>query len=111
MHSLLSTPFVEPITCQPWCEEGDGHPRESVREDQCCYGVEHRVLLSTEPTMLMSDGRCEQQHLNTHLIRQADDTVTRVFIGHDDGFGKSATFEEARRFANEILSSVNHFEA
>jgi len=30
-----------------------------------------------------------------------------VFIGHDDGFGKSATLDEARRFALEILARVD----
>jgi hypothetical protein len=107
MNSACISPDLEPITCQPWCEEGDGHPHEKVREDQCCCGVERRVLLSTEPTMLMSDGSSQPQHLNAHLIRQADDTATRVFIGHDDGFGKSATLDEARQFALEILARVN----
>jgi hypothetical protein len=106
LSSPLPSPVVEPITCQPWCEHGDGHPNHRLREDQCCSGVEHRVHLSTEPTMLMSDGSTQQQHLNTHLLRQADDAAPRVFIGHDDGYGKSATLDEARRFALEILARV-----
>jgi hypothetical protein len=110
MSSPLPSSAVELITCQPWCEHGDGHPNEKVREDQWCFGVEHRVHLSTEPEMLMSDGSKEQQHLNTYLLRQADDTAPRVFIGHDDGFGKSATLDEARRFALEILARVDGHE-
>jgi hypothetical protein len=100
MSIPLASPDLDPITCQPWCENTDGH-------HQCCSGVEHRVHLSTEPTMLMADGSTEEQHLNTHLTRRADDPATRVFIGHDDGFGKSATLDEARRFALQILARVD----
>lgn len=107
MSSPVPSPAVEPITCQPWCRQGDGHPDERVHEDQWCLGVEHRVLLSTEPTELLSEGRMEQQHLTTYLLRQANDTRPRVFIGHGEGSGKSATLEEARRFALELLAQVD----
>jgi hypothetical protein len=107
MSSVFPSPPAEPIICQPWCRQGDGHPDERVREDQWCLGVEHRVLLSSEPTELASDGRAEQQHLTTYLLRQANDTGARVFIGHGKGSGKSATLEEARRFALEILARVD----
>ncbi|MEP7193176.1 MAG: hypothetical protein ABI903_09950 [Actinomycetota bacterium] len=110
MSSVLPSPTVEPIICQPWCRHGDGHPDEKVREDQWCLGVEHRVLLSTEPTELQSGGSTEQ-HLTTYLSRHANDTSARVFIGHGEGPGRSATLEEARRFALEILARVDGHEA
>jgi hypothetical protein len=110
MNGPVASPDLDPITCQPWCEMADGHPHQRLREDHCCSGVEHRVHLSTEPTMLMADGSTQEQHLNTHLTRRADDTATRVFIGHDDGFGKSATLDEARRFALEIIARVDGHE-
>ena len=107
MSIASASPAIEPITCQPWCQNGDGHPDEKMREDQSCLGVEHRVHLSTEPTELLSDESTEQQHLTTYLLRQANDTAPRVFIGHGKGSGKSATLEEARRFALEILARVD----
>jgi hypothetical protein len=110
MSSVLPSPAIEPIICQPWCRHGDGHPDEKVRDDQWCLGVEHTVRLSTEPTELQSDGSSEQQHLTTYLLRQANDTGPRVFIGHGEGSGKSATLEEARRFALEILARVDGHE-
>jgi hypothetical protein len=42
VHTWPSPP---PITCQPWCEASDGHPNMRLREDQCCFGIEHRVPL------------------------------------------------------------------
>jgi hypothetical protein len=109
MSSPLASPTVEPIICQPWCQDGHGHAAERAREDQWCIGIEHRVTLSTEPTMLMSNGSIEQQHLNTFLLRQADDTAPRVFIGSNEGSGKSATFDEARQFALEILARTDGY--
>jgi hypothetical protein len=107
MSGAFRSPAVDPIVCQPWCRHGDGHPERRVREDQWCSGIEHRVLLSTEPTNLRGDGCPEQPHLTTYLVRQANDTGARVFIGHGEGSGKSATLEEARRFALEILARVD----
>jgi hypothetical protein len=107
MSSPLPLPAVEPITCQPWCRVSDGHPDERVREDQWCFGVEQRVHLSTEPTEFLSDGKTREQYLNTYLLRQANDTAPRVFVGYGGRSGKSATLEEARRFALEILTRVD----
>jgi len=96
-----------PVECQSWCRDGDGHPDERAREDQWCFGIEYRVYLSTEPTEFLSDGNTRQPYLNTYLLRQADDTAPRVFVGHGGSSGKSATIEEARRFALEILTLVD----
>jgi hypothetical protein len=110
MSGPLPPPAVAPINCQPWCAVGDGHPDERTREDQWCLGVEHRVDLSAEATEPLSDGNTQQQYLNTYLLRQANDTAPRVFVGHGGRSGKVATLEEARRFALEILTRVDGFE-
>jgi hypothetical protein len=78
-----------------------------LREDQCCFGLEHRVPLSSEPTELIGNGSTQQQYLNTYLMRLADDTASRVFIGYNEAPGRSATLEEARRFALAILALVD----
>ena len=104
---LTARATCAPLACQPWCRDGDGHPDERAREEQWCFGIEHRVYLSTEPTEFLSDGNTRQPYLNTYLLRQADDTASRVFIGHGGSSGKSATLEEARRFALEILTLVD----
>lgn len=41
-------PKLPPIVCAPWCEDGDGHAREFMREDQTCWGPESYVDLSRE---------------------------------------------------------------
>jgi Domain of unknown function (DUF6907) len=112
---------LQPITCAPWCEAGDGHPNQRLREDQCCFGPEHRVPLSHEPDELFGEASTEQQYLNTYLMRLADDNSPRVFIGYneapgrpatmDEAPGRPATMDEARRFALEILALVHGLQA
>jgi hypothetical protein len=107
---LSSTASSSPVQCQPWCQEGDGHPDEGTPEDQWCFGVEHRVHLSTEPTVLMADASMQEQYLCTYLLRHADDTAPRVFIGFEQECGRSATLDEARRFALAVLARVDGHE-
>ena len=106
-HADLSAHTCSPLECQPWCRDGDGHPGERAREDQWCLGIEDRVSLSTEPTEYLDDGNLREPCLNTYLLRQADDTAPRVFIGCGGRSGRSATPAEARRFALEILTLVD----
>ena len=100
-------PSPAPITCQPWCETRDGHPNQRMREDQCCFGLEHRVPLSDEPSELIGNASSQQQYLSTYLMRPADDTASRVFIGYNEAPGRAASLGEARRFALEILALVD----
>ena len=104
-------PSPAPIICQPWCEASNGHPNQRLREDQCCYGRQRRVPLSNEPVELIGNGSTEQQYLKTYLMRLADDTEPRVFIGYNEAPGRPATVDEARRFAGAILALVDGLEA
>jgi hypothetical protein len=104
-------PSPAPVTCEPWCDAQDGHPNQRLREDQCCLGAEHRVPLSEEPPERLGEGSTEQQYLNTYLMRLADDTAPRVFIGYNEAPGRPATVAEARHFAQEILALVDGLEA
>ncbi len=104
-------PCPAPITCQPWCEAKDGHPNQRLREDQCCFGRQHRVPLLNEPMELIGDGSTEQQYLNTYLMRLADDPEPRVFIGYNEAPGRPASVQEARRFARAILALVDGLDA
>jgi hypothetical protein len=55
----------------------------------------------------MHDGSREQQYLSVSLEQQADDTAPRVVIGHNGVRATTATVNEARRFALDILGLVN----
>jgi hypothetical protein len=102
-----SSEAVELVTCTSWCESGDGHPNQFAREDQSCLGVQHQVTLSTEPTQHLAGGSTRPAYATTYLTQQPDQQVPRVFIGNNEDDGASATLEEARRFALEILTLVD----
>ena len=87
--------------------EARQQPAELHGDDPPRFGVEHRVTLSTEPTVLMGDGNREQQYLSVSLEQQADDPAPRVLIGRNGARGMAATVNEARRFALDILGLVN----
>ncbi|MEP7369880.1 MAG: hypothetical protein ABI662_09510 [Dermatophilaceae bacterium] len=112
-NSRQTSTTVEPIVCEPWCEIGDGHPDEGCREDQGCFGFEHRVYLSAEPLVPMTDLTTtwrEQDYLNAYLMRLGADAPTRVCVGHGEKLGQTLTFDEARRFAHAILDVVGGHE-
>ena len=88
-----------------------GTPIRGCARIQCCFGPEHRVPLSHEPDELFGEASTEQQYLNTYLVRLVDDKAPRVFIGYNEAPGRSATMDEARRFALEILALVDGLEA
>ncbi len=110
VRSAHAMPSPDPIRCQPWCEANNGHPNQRLREDQCCFGVEHRVPLSQEPAEHIGNGSSQQQYLTTYLMRLADDTASRVFIGYNEVPGRAATVDEARRFAMAILALAGQLE-
>jgi hypothetical protein len=95
------------VECPAWCVDDEGHPNEGDRLDRSCWGAEHKVPLSTEPTIHMGVGGRRRQYLNTYLEQQGDNAAPRVFIGHNEGNGRTATLDEARRFALVILSLVD----
>jgi hypothetical protein len=66
-QAATGTGTAPPVQCQPWCLAGDGHPNEWDRLDQSCWGAEHTVALSTEPTTHMVVGGRKKQYLSTYL--------------------------------------------
>jgi len=41
---------LPPITCTPWCTDGDGHPNEVFRADQWCRTEERATMLTRDYT-------------------------------------------------------------
>jgi hypothetical protein len=46
---------IAPIACTSWCKDGDGHPNETGRADQTCWGPHHYVEASTEEVLAEYD--------------------------------------------------------
>jgi len=39
---------LPPITCTPWCVDGDGHPNEVFHGDQWCHTEEQATMLTRD---------------------------------------------------------------
>jgi hypothetical protein len=105
-------PTSAPITCQPWCEYGDGHTDEMPGE-QMCSGIERRVLLHL--------AQKAKGGFPGHEPRWAHDFLTvypeklfggepTVFLGRGEAAGASLTLDEARQVATELLFAVTQIE-
>lgn len=59
----MATRSMGPVTCQPWCSDGDGHGNQWCIEDQGCWSTDHVVVASLEDPALDSNGlySCEVQ--------------------------------------------------
>lgn len=48
MTTIEKPTYMQAVRCAPWCVDGDGHPREHFRNDQCCNGPMQMLLFSLE---------------------------------------------------------------
>jgi len=76
-------------------------------QEQYHLGVEHQVILSTMPMVVMDDGSTSQQCLTASLEERTGPAGTRVVIRQNNGSGMAATPDEAKRFALSILALVD----
>lgn len=61
-----------PITCTPWCADGDGHPHDVYPQSQQCMGAAHYLNLPLNPRQRGTDGI-------------EDDSIIGVFPQRDNG--------------------------
>jgi hypothetical protein len=48
MSATTERRTLPPVTCEPWCVDGDGHPDEVFHDDQWCRTDETSVLLTRD---------------------------------------------------------------
>jgi hypothetical protein len=97
------------ITCQPWCEDGEGHAGEQNAEDQWCHGTEHRLPLRLEGTS--SGGGLEPEYVTVYP-QKTFGVEPSVFFGVGwSGRGWKMTPDEALRFARELVLAAEQIKA
>ena len=97
---------LPPITCQPWCEDGDGHPNEIFPEDQWCMSAEQTVQVSHYPSFKGPDGVFAPEEVTVYASQHqvAAGTVT-VSLGGADTLLLSPA--EARAIAAAMIASAD----
>lgn len=93
--------YLPPITCTPWCAQGDGHAQDIFTADQTCFGDEHRVPLID--TVKSRGGESLQSWLTTYATQVGFEGPTRIAIGRGDDEVWYVRLEEAYAFARAIL--------
>jgi len=103
-----------PVTCAPWCVDGDGHPGEFCRADQWCRSESISVgpLLSeyrVPDPYAYRLGRAlarETEELEVYLRRTPGCLDEVILFRSADDTDVSLTPDEARRLAGALLAQA-----
>jgi hypothetical protein len=95
----MNSTTLSPVVCAPWCEDGNGHPDESMREDQTCSGPFRIVEHTSE-----SDGT--PQELGVYQCQEPGGPV-HVRLVRNGAPGLALTLAEARQFRDELDSILS----
>jgi hypothetical protein len=85
-----------PVTCQPWCEFGDGHPAEGFSGDQVCYSPEVRTSLSLHAPIRCVGGRRDADYVGV-LASARPREGPQVELAYREWPSVVLTADEARR--------------
>jgi hypothetical protein len=93
-----------PIRCASWCEERDGHPRETFARDQWCRSIDAPLTVSLHPPFETIDGGEAPAEARVYAAQDAGAAPYVTVVTHDDQ-GMNLTPTEAR----ELARMLNHF--
>lgn len=101
---------VPAVTCEPWCEDGDGHPHERHADDQWCMSPWQ--VVHPAPAAL-SHGEVGRERLSVAAQRRryVDGGRPLVLIWsefHDTEIWLSAS--DARALADELVAAARLIE-
>jgi hypothetical protein len=97
---------LPPVTCAPWCTDGEGHRDELMWEDQYCSSDEVRVEVSAMPVVETARG-LDRSHLLVGLTTGAPGTPARLTLNTDNlhqTHDINLTFLEATHLAFSVLA-------
>jgi hypothetical protein len=89
---VVDRPTVTPVECEPWCRDGDGHPKEAGLEDQVCWSPSVAVC----PATPILDGSYERIEVFARKDPGRRTSIVLWAMQHDAEI--SLTVHEARQF-------------
>ncbi len=102
---------VDPIVCQPWCREGDGHRDALFASDQHCWSNDRVIALTVNepidggPTFWRESP--DPIAYAMVFLDNAPGESTSVCVGYGDRFAIKFTPAEARQLAAALLEMTN----
>lgn len=100
-HPTRSTP-IPPVTCEPWCYDGNGHTDATSMADQLCFTDEIRVPLTREKLVQMIDDSWALDFMQVYAAREAEGRAHAV-LSHGDLNGVELTPQEARQLGEALV--------
>jgi hypothetical protein len=109
-HAVL---IVPPVQCRPWCEDQDGHPDMTDREDQFCatqtlrvenlahdHTHDHVVTTPTGPVSVFPD--CKPDAVCVYAKQDPDSAEPTIVVGLEDEPALEFTPNEARELCDLV---------
>ena len=97
---------LPPVTCTPWCSDGNGHGGALFAGDQRCISVPVQIpgsLLRPDP----EDTSGEPEYVCVYGEGWANDALpSQIHIGQSESAGPELTLDEARQVAEAILRTI-----
>ena len=98
---------LPPITCTPWCVDGDGHPNEIGREDQWCYTGDAHIPASLHDPVKMNDGTTVPGWVSVYGQAWHHGRAPEIHLGQDEDAGMQLTVSEARQVAAALVTAAD----
>jgi len=102
---------VEPIVCQPWCREGDGHPDALFAADQHCWSEDRVIALTVNEPLdggpAWWRGTSDPDAYAMVFLDRAPGESTSVCVGYADRFVIRFTPTEARLLAAALVEMAH----
>jgi hypothetical protein len=107
------TPMPVPLVkCEPWCEDGDGHPTAHPEDRRCFVSVADVAM--TLPVPYKEGDAWMLASIDVHLRRDPGEGFTRVLLNHIAGGTRGAevdewlefTVDEAERLMTALSSAL-----
>ena len=106
MTATTERATLPPVTCFPWCTDGNGHGRDVLPEDQTCFSGLVQIPGSLlRPNPEDTDG--EPEYVCVYGEGWANDALPpQIHIGQSESAGLELTLDEAAQVARAILETI-----
>ena len=101
---------LPPVTCTPWCQYGDGHPREFMAEDQSCFTADTHISASLHDPVEMNDGTTAPEWVSVYGQAWHHGMAPEIHLGQGEDGGMRLTVSEARQVAAALIAAADVIE-
>ena len=105
MTATTERATLPPVECFPWCQYGNGHPNQTLADDQTCFTAETHI----PGALLVHDPGCEDEEEYATVYAMAwaaGHRPTQIQVGRGEDIGMQLTIDEARQVAEAILRTI-----